>query len=631
MVTTRNRLVRRSRWCGFVGPCMLFLALTGCFRLFLETRGGQQAVLQPRSSDNGTSAPLRETRAAQVGTLKPQSQKQNIGSGPSLSKIKSKVSSKKDACPVDLGDFASSQAMSSAGWKIDVADKFFGSAFSGWGASMNTGSLRTSFKTSGLAILIFGNDHADKSAANNVQVRLNKSLLGKAGPQEERLVCFQFKKGDMLEISEVYGMIRLKSLTIDCSGVNSNARVPDSQRGFDATPNCTNDQAVWTASPVSGCNLEPNTYHGLVESVLTKTKFLVQVHGFVRNEGVRKVVSAPQLTDVPSPGSLVKVKISHCAPSTNSSVGVVVLADAQHAESYKEQILSLYCYAAKHGYDMWHLSMRAFPKCARFGREFFFQKHCVVSEFLAQRRPGYTAVVVDGDVVAAVQERGLEQWINYDADVQLYERAAGAEIAAGNYIVRNTPWAREWLIGWANRMSRIPKGYSSADNGALHVHVIETLQLNKSDICVKKYSKLVADVTNLGPYFDFVNCAKGLLGPPRKWRVSGGAHLVIWPKLHFFVVDGMYLNSRGSNSGGPVFHHGYKARAWEATAVHRTYYRDLPRCKLDHSRLKSTRDLGLLASGHVSKHMKSCVLSFSCKPLGPDDPPKRNRACGMCS
>eukprot|EP00927_Polykrikos_kofoidii_P067345 TRINITY_DN62844_c0_g1_i1.p1 TRINITY_DN62844_c0_g1~~TRINITY_DN62844_c0_g1_i1.p1 ORF type:complete len:636 (+),score=73.82 TRINITY_DN62844_c0_g1_i1:93-2000(+) len=535
-----------------------------------------------------------------------------------------------DECPIELGNFASMTAMSAAGWRINIEEMFFGASFVGWTGGTGVGSLTTEFTTSGMAILIFANDHEDGSPSNVVKVELNGKLFGKAGQQEEHLLCLRFDKGDKLSISEVYGKIRLKSFTVDCSKRAGENTLENSARPPVATSSCADDRQEWTAAYSFGCSLKPNTYHGLVELALSKTQFLVQVHGLVPKEGVRRVASVPQDADVPSPGSIVRAEVSHCATTPPKSTGVVVLADAQHAESYKEQIQSLYCYTAAHGYDMWHLNVRAFDKCERFRKQYFFMKHCVVSEFLALRPPDYTAVVVDGDVVAAVMERGLEQWTSSDADVQLYHRAAATEIAAGNYIVRNTPWARQWLMGWAERMYHIPKGYSSADNGALHLHVIETLQLKGAEICAEKYAKLVALVDNLKPYFNFVNCALGLLGRPRKWRVGGGASLIIWPKVHFFVADGIYLTNRGSNTGGPVFHHGYKARAWEPKAVHKTYFRDLPSCKLDVKRLTSHKELGLAARGLVPEEMKSCVLEFACKPLEYDDPPKRDRTCGKC-
>lgn len=246
-------------------------------------------------------------------------------------------------------------------------------------------------------------------------------------------------------------------------------------------------------------------------------------------------------------------------------------------------------------------------------------------------RPGYAAVVLDGDNVAAAMERNLGPWVELDADIQLYERAAAAEIAAGNYIAKNTPFARAWLMEWADRYNKIPKGYSSADNGAVHLQLLDTLQLQGREKCRNHYNALVAPVTDLGPYFQFVNCVKHLLGRPRHWRVKAGESLVIWPKFHFFVADGFYLNNRGSNEGGPVLHHGYKKRSWEPDSVHRTYFKDLGHCKLDSKRLVSVSTLSSLATQYCDGGMKNCIGKFSCKPLDNSAKPTPKRDCGDCS
>lgn len=192
------------------------------------------------------------------------------------------------------------------------------------------------------------------------------------------------------------------------------------------------------------------------------------------------------------------------------------------------------------------------------------------------------------------------------------------------------------MMGWAERMCCIPKGYSSADNGAIHVHIIETLKLRGAERCVKKYAALVADVTNLAPYFEFVNCAKGLMGLPRRWRVTervAGEEvrgwLAVWPKFHFFVADGFYLDNHASDVGGPVLHHGYKHRAWDPKAVHRTYFEDLFRCRNSRKHYTSRNELARRASSHVQPHFRACTATFSCEPLGKDDRPlPAERTCG---
>lgn len=214
----------------------------------------------------------------------------------------------------------------------------------------------------------------------------------------------------------------------------------------------------------------------------------------------------------------------------------------------------------------------------------------MVAQFLAERPTETVAVVLDADVAVLVLERGLEQWISHPADLQFYERAAGKEIAAGNYMARNTPFARDFLMQWAKFSTRQPRGYSSSDNGAIHVHIIETLQLQDAPRCALLYKNL-ADHMNValkinGSFWNFVQCTKDVLGPPRAWKVHSGGSLTIWPRNHFWVMDGLYSNYRANDDLGPVMHHGIKDKA----VVTGTYYKNIDRCELNKDKVHRSRE-----------------------------------------
>merc|ERR1712232_1003067 len=152
----------------------------------------------------------------------------------------------------------------------------------------------------------------------------------------------------------------------------------------------------------------------------------------------------------------------------------------------------------------------------------FFAKHCVVKAFLKLQEPGYAAIVIDADVVPAVLERGVEQWLETGSDIHLYERLVIKGVAAGNYLVRNTPWALKFLHEWAEKAFKIPKGYSSYDNGSLHLLLVETLHLAQADRCKSLYDGLDVSMDtweekgqNLTSYMAFIACAIQAIGPPR--------------------------------------------------------------------------------------------------------------------
>ena len=85
----------------------------------------------------------------------------------------------------------------------------------------------------------------------------------------------------------------------------------------------------------------------------------------------------------------------------------------------------------------------------------------------------------------------------------------------GGYGVKNNKNSRKFLKAWADLEFDQPKGFSSADNGAIHVALMKWFKgINdtKSNECIADYKSLEADVLNLNPYYNFLNCTRGALG-----------------------------------------------------------------------------------------------------------------------
>jgi len=322
-----------------------------------------------------------------------------------------------------------------------------------------------------------------------------------------------------------------------------------------------------------------------------------------------------------------------------STVGLVVVADPSFQKSYASQLQTLSCFAGRHDYDFWVLQGSAFPKCDSF-RDIFFRKHCIVAQFLKQQASGYTAVVLDADVVAVDLERGLQQWTSHPGDLQFYERFAvpEGEIAAGNYIARNYPWVTAALMEWAKMEQYKPDGFSSCDNGALHVLLVYILGLQTRHRCLDLYGDLHSPVTNLEPYFEFVRCAKAALGAPRAWLVNCSffgfeedCHpavgvLTIWPRMSFMVDDGALLDFKSSKGLGPVMHHGIK----NSSVIPDKYYSNIETCMMKDAAFVDASALGNSMASfagawqdlyidfgycHQLRCVESCVRSYSCEPL----------------
>ena len=81
--------------------------------------------------------------------------------------------------------------------------------------------------------------------------------------------------------------------------------------------------------------------------------------------------------------------------------------------------------------------------------------------------------------------------------------------------MRNKEKTREFLKMWADLEHDAPMGFHSSDNGAIHVALmIWFIGINNTSVrqCLSIYSALKDPVTNLKPYWNFVNCARRILG-----------------------------------------------------------------------------------------------------------------------
>merc|ERR1712232_122668 len=214
-------------------------------------------------------------------------------------------------------------------------------------------------------------------------------------------------------------------------------------------------------------------------------------------------------------------------------------------------------------------------------KDYFFKKHCTVAEWLETQHKNLVAAIVDADVVSAVFDRGLEKWANHPADVQVYQRCLLPEIMAGNYMVRNTAFARTFLRNWAKYNFEMPRGFSSSDNGAIHLVVMETMRLHGVDKCRKLYKALDRPVSELDKYWAFVKCTTDALGPPRKWQMRNGT-LTVWPRLQFYVSDGVYWDKWASDAVGPVMHHGIK----DGKDVVQHYFEYVDRCHFNFAKVQ---------------------------------------------
>lgn len=256
------------------------------------------------------------------------------------------------------------------------------------------------------------------------------------------------------------------------------------------------------------------------------------------------------------------------AAANSSDVYMISIADGSFRRRYGPLFDAMSAYATSHGYE-WRVlgENETHSEC---GEEryptFFFRKHCIVSKWMeGETRPGDRVMVFDADVVPYRARHSLDYWLKWtlDDDLVFYDRTWNSEVMAGNYLVKNTEAGRNFLLGWAEFEHESPPGFSSADNGAIHLHLLRALGRPTAEKCGRMYSNLTALVTNMKPYESFVECTRETL--PAGVYKSGDTTIRIMPKDTAWVMDGAYDGYKRDGPGvngdpAPVFHHGVKLR-----------------------------------------------------------------------
>jgi hypothetical protein len=202
-----------------------------------------------------------------------------------------------------------------------------------------------------------------------------------------------------------------------------------------------------------------------------------------------------------------------------SDTYIFIAADDKFQEQNQLQIESIRCYAKKHSYTVIKSNLQENPKnneatgemnCCHNHTDFLFKRHCILACHMESLPQDAHVFLFDSDVMVGLAEDSLDHWKNDSFDLSFFERHYSGEITAGAYRVKNTLLARNFLKRWAKYEFSRPEGFNSADNGAIHVALLEIFGLGST--CIEDFHKLVADVSDLVPYFSFVSCARHALG-----------------------------------------------------------------------------------------------------------------------
>ncbi|KAI6243616.1 hypothetical protein M3Y99_00023600 [Aphelenchoides fujianensis] len=203
-----------------------------------------------------------------------------------------------------------------------------------------------------------------------------------------------------------------------------------------------------------------------------------------------------------------RVGMAACPP-IYGKVGVFVAVDSQSinysTSIYAEAQASLRCYLKSTNYSFFYVDVLNDPKdCGLLQSDgrVVFRKHCSAAVYL---REVDWLLVLDADTGVVNPNHCIEEWIDDRVDMIFYERFYHFEIACGNYLMRNTRQAREFLMGYANLETVRFSAWDASDNGPL-------LAKAETEACASLYR----NATSFETYLAYVVCVKVQLGANRR-------------------------------------------------------------------------------------------------------------------
>lgn len=156
------------------------------------------------------------------------------------------------------------------------------------------------------------------------------------------------------------------------------------------------------------------------------------------------------------------------------------------------------------------------------------------------------------------------------------------EIAAGGYFLRNSPLGLAFVTHWLEYSHPVPKGFTSSDNGAIHLVLQRLIRPDDPDAVerAKEYYNLTATIGNIKPYLSWVQRVCQSWGDPAVHTVVPGkpqyiegledhhttstatGKITIWPRIHGVAVDGSVVGWSTAGTLGTPFFHGVKDPRW---------------------------------------------------------------------
>lgn len=223
-----------------------------------------------------------------------------------------------------------------------------------------------------------------------------------------------------------------------------------------------------------------------------------------------------------------------CPPLYGNVTIFVAYTEGAWKKLYRTAQKSLECYLKTVNYTLLRIDLDSDPlvkeSCSQY-ESVFYKKHCAALVYLQKTD---WLLVIDADTGVVNPNHCIEEWIDDRVSVILYERFFNGEFAAGNYLVKNTPFGRKFLQAWADYDFRDWKNtWHGNDQGGLML-VLHELLLPEAVHEYRACEDYWRNATGYSTFMRAVTCVRQSLGSRRLWP----GKIRFYRKFHSFVRDG---------------------------------------------------------------------------------------------